>query len=479
MNIYYGIKKKTLLLFIMVVIAGLITACSGKTDNIKKQIDDMETGTLSGGQNLKVLLGVEDEWTETIETDSEAQDHTEVKISAKVETPNTDEMPVIILKEDPFTDEKKQQILETVCDKESICDEETTEAVEARIARYDSIISFWEQKQQAYIEENGKEDVAAALKIMGLYSEREVLVDTLKNMPKERHQPDYTLYSFYGTIDGRWFWFDFNDSRVSAGLLDDRDRAVSFSLPNDMYYDEILADDESAEENAQTENACQFSVSQAEKLADDLLGKLGYDTYLLANEQSIRWVASKDVEYDAEMVSYTSEAVWTTLGDCGWHLTYGRNVNQAASDTSDYSTVLSNAGVWQGYGLECAIVEVDNVGISAFSIAYPYKQEGVLEEHTTLLDFAQIKEVFRSIISSRADSYLQTNTDSLCFDHMELVYFRCMAEDGRYKLIPVWKLYYMEKPVIMEKGSSIAEVYMVNALDGKEISVVDELGETG
>ena len=167
------------------------------------------------------------------------------------------------------------------------------------------------------------------------------------------------------------------------------------------------------------------------------------------------------------------------MGDCGWHLTYGRNVNQAASDTSDYSTVLSNAGVWQGYGLECAIVEVDNVGISAFSIAYPYKQEGVLEEHTTLLDFAQIKEVFRSIISSRADSYLQTNTDSLCFDHMELVYFRCMAEDGRYKLIPVWKLYYMEEPVIMEKGSSIAEVYMVNALDGKEISVVDELGETG
>lgn len=476
MHIYQGIKAKAFLLLIMAVVAGLTTACSGKTDNIKNQVKDMETDTLSGGQNLKVLLGVEEEWKETIETDSKAQGYTEVKISAKVATPNTDEMPVIMLKEDPFTDEKKQQILETVCDKESISDEEPREAVEVRIARYDSMISFWEQKQQAYMEENGKEDVAAALTIIRLYSEREELVDTLKNVSAERHQPDYTMDYFYGVVDGRWFWFDFSETHVSAHLLDDR--ALSFSLPNDMYYDEILVDDESVEENVQTENTCQFSVSQAEQLADDLLGKLGYDTYLLTNQHSIRWIASKDVEYDAEMVSYTSETVWTTLGDCGWHLTYGRNVNQAVSDTSDYSTVLSDAGVWQGYGLEYAVVEVDNVGISAFSIAYPYKQDGVLEEHTTLLDFAQIKDAFRSIIRSRADSPLQTDTDSLCFDHMELVYFRCPVEDERYKLIPVWKLYYMQEPVMMERESSIAEVYMVNALDGKEISVVDELGET-
>lgn len=124
--------------------------------------------------------------------------------------------------------------------------------------------------------------------------------------------------------------------------------------------------------------------------------------------------------------------------------------------------------------MEGVTIDVDNAGIFAFSVRYPYKQKAVSEPQVKLLSFAEIKDAFRNAIKNSTDAYVQNAKKVSCFDRLDLIYFRHLCEDGTYSLLPVWRLCCLHEGNATEP-EGIEAVYMVSAIDGTSIDVLNEL----
>ena len=101
----------------------MLTGCQKNEGDIAKQVGSIETEESAQGAELKAMLGVEDTWDEAIEAEARTGEKATVKISAKVFLPSTAYMSVVQLEQDGFTQEKRQEILETICEPGSISNE--------------------------------------------------------------------------------------------------------------------------------------------------------------------------------------------------------------------------------------------------------------------------------------------------------------------------------------------------------------------
>lgn len=455
----------------------MLTGCQKNERDIAKQVGSIETEESAQGAELKAMLGVEDIWDETIEAEARTGEKATVKISAKVFLPSTDHMSVVQLESDGFTQEKRQEILEAICEPDSISNEKPLEAVKAELEQYVELIDRWQQKQSDTIETYGVRDESIDEILNNLYSTQKTLLNSMEENKAENRQTDYTENEFYGKIDGRWFHFCFTNGNLSAGLVNTHTRELSFPLPENQYCEYYYVRPEEAEG---IENQCRISRTEAEQIADDFLEKMGYKEYMLNDCQNIRWAALDVNQLDLESYSYINKNL-TELGDCGWYFTYGRDVNGVAADVSDYAYITYNIENYEAYavgkyGVERVEVNIDNAGIFAFHITYPYKQKAVLEQQVKLLSFAQIQDAFRSAIKNSTEPYVQNAKQVSCFDRLELVYFRHLCDDGTFTLLPVWRLCSLHQGDV-EEPERIAAVYMVNAIDGTSIDVFDELYE--
>ena len=456
----------------------MLTGCQKNEGDIAKQVGSIETEESAQGAELKAMLGVEDTWDEAIEAEARTGEKATVKISAKVFLPSTAYMSVVQLEQDGFTQEKRQEILETICEPGSISNEKPLEAVKAELEQYVELIDRWQQKQSDTIETYGVRDESIDEILNNLFSEQEMLLNSMKENKAENRQANYKNNEFYGKIDDRWFHFYFTNGSLLAGLANSYTRELSFPLPENQYCEYYYVRPEEAEG---IENQCRISRTEAEQIADDFLEKMGYKEYMLNDCQNIRWAALDVNQRDLESYSYVNGYDSVQLGDCGWYFTYGRDVNGVAADVSDYDYITYNIENYEAYavgkyGVERVEVNIDNAGIFAFSITYPYKQKAVLEQQVKLLSFAQIQDAFRSAIKNSTEPYVQTAKQVSCFDRLELVYVRHLCDDGTYTLLPVWRLCSLRQGDV-EESEGIAAVYMVNAIDGTSIDVLDELYE--
>lgn len=469
------IKHKKLLYIRVLLFVSILTGCQ---KNIAEEVNSIETEGGVKEQALKTMLGAEDTWVETIEAEAKTGEKAAVKISAKVSLPSTDCMSVVELEPDGFTQEKKRDILESICETGSISDVKPLEAVKAELEQYAELISGWQQKQNDAMETYGMRDEGIDEILRNLHHEQETLLNSMGEDQTESRQADYKNGEFYGKIDGRWFHFYFTSGSLYAALADKHTRALSFELPENQYctYHHVKP-----EEMEGIENQCQIPRTKAEQMSDDFLQKMGYKEYMLNDCQNIRWTALDVNQHDLESYSYVNGYDSTELGDCGWHFTYGRDVNGVVSDVSDYGYIRLDTAIYEDYamakyGVESVTVDVDNAGIFAFSVIYPYKQKAVLEQQVKLLSFAQVQDAFCTAIKNSTAAYVQNAKNVSCFDQLALVYFRHLCDDGTYTLLPVWRLCSLY-PGTVEEPEGIKAVYMINAIDGTSIDVLDELYE--
>lgn len=298
----------------------MLTGCQKNEKDMAEQIGSIEKDGSAQGQNLKAMLGAEDAWVETIEAETKTGEKAMVKISAKVSLPPTDTMSVVQLEQDSFTQEKKQDILEAVCEADSISDEKPMEAVKAELQQYENLISQWQKKQNDAIETYGIRDESIDEILSNLYHEQETLIESMEGEKKENRQPDYTKDEFYGKLDGRWFHFYFfTNGSLHATLEDIRERELSFPLPENQHCEYYAV---KPEEDTEVENQCQISQTKAAQMADAFLEKMKYKEYMLNDCQNLRWEALDADQHDLDSYSYvgtygSSTVPSTTLGDCG------------------------------------------------------------------------------------------------------------------------------------------------------------------
>ncbi|MDE5967039.1 MAG: hypothetical protein K2G89_09440 [Lachnospiraceae bacterium] len=469
---------KKIMLFVLIMSTMLFTAgCGRQVVNIPEDFGSGEENPDSSqttdsasaqGGDLSVQLGVEEKWSEELALSGTVKS---AKINAIVSVPDTNHMSVLTMEADSFTNEKKKNLMEALCDTGSvyIFNDETPPKwfVESEIddvnKRITNMIRFKEEGSEEWDEE-----VFQALQ-KNLKELKETKTEE-RGVVSENYGEDL----YYGICNGKYFRFSFPWEGRAWGRLEDSysNMTVKEDIPDSAEISCI------GQKLAASENLCSMSEEEAVRVARNFIEDSGYSGYGVYAINALNWTAFGKVSYgdsSSYVVDSNGEAqeTWTD----GYSILFTREVDGVLQEKSVFPLYggYAEAAGDNKYGLEYITVFINDIGILDFQIVYPYTVKEVSASSTSLLSYEQAQGVFRDILQSDADS-LSTYGETLNFNSLNLTYFRVAdAESDTYALLPVWILANREEDV-----AGFGDVYyncalMINAIDGSRINYMEEL----
>lgn len=407
---------------------------------------------------LANVLGINEEiW----ETEFAVQDEQvkNVKIYASLEIPNVDHMSVIGLKPKEFTEEEKKTIADSLFDSGSIDIQDKLPLwyIEARLSELEQQLKVFEYCKADPYYPWSDEDESAYEETKKAHKEMEALKD---NTASEKTPLPVDLENvFLGEAGGMHYMLAFHGSGFSY-------RAANF--------DSFLHHAETTQNDviycvpgsvAASKNICTMTEQEAKNQAQDFVNGMGLSGYTVGRIEPLMWVQYDDTNYEEWMD--------------GYHVVLVRNINGVDLSSTDYSNVMFKYmhGKYNKdsfnfkYAEETINIFINDAGIYQCNLNYPYELEDMLSESTTMLSYEAVKSTIQSIIETEPNPYFSTlDSDRMQYTKLKLGYMR-LENDGEYALVPVWQLLGM-------KNGSIDYLICINAIDGSEINIVEELIDT-
>ncbi len=185
-----------------------------------------------------------------------------------------------------------------------------------------------------------------------------------------------------------------------------------------------------------------FSVDQAQALADNLLAKLGMNSFSMDSATPVTFGGDEcDTSY--------YKATHAPDGEMGYDLIYVRNVaglplTWTKENGSGLEENSPNIGYW---GDELIRILVTEDRVVWFEWTSPYTEPVILENNVTLAPFPDIQEVFAKMIFVKNHEHLEANRingfdviQTVNVDKVHLTMMRTRPKDSVSEgtLIPVW-----------------------------------------
>lgn len=381
----------------------------------------------TAGAALAETLGVEEVWKDTVTADTGEV----LNISAEVTVPEVSGLYSMEVSEYYYTPEDKKRTAQYFMDAESIQVDmdavPTKENLKIQIER-------WERAVE-HAKEQDLEDKAAAAN-----AEKQRLEELLNEAPAaadiETEPGDYSQNYFKGKKGDIEYLLGFDideEKNISSWTLNAADYA-KFNTVGAMYC---------FPQYTSQQNQCTMSVENAQNKALQTCEELGIAGMQVKRVESVLWGDEEEIN--------------------GYWITLSRGINGVAVDIDQpfLNEELPADTEKRPYEVESITIGLNDSGI--FQMIY----EGILAaggtgESVKMLDFEQVKEVFRKELA-------KTPVD---VHYAQLAYVRVMDEtqNDQYSYIPVWKLLLREVNYTREYISEDQVVY-INAIDGSRIDL--------
>ncbi len=451
--------KRFVLVLFWIALVITFTSCGRK--NISEELEETEDQdrevSVADGKSLKTKLGItEDTWSEEFAVNGKKVKH--VSVSANISVPDTDHLCVLSMKEAGFTDERKKEILEKLCDKDSIYvfDEENPPKwfLEQSVKKIDYMLGFVSQTN-----DEGALEITDGETYEELQKEKKQYLEKENSAPERGEKPlDFNEEFYIATVNGEQGQFEFFDDSILKYSLTDNCKTEKEGIPQNAEISYNWS------EMGEVNNLCSMTEEQAVQAAKDFIQNMGYMEYGTFSVSGLAWTCN----------TYDTVESWVE----GYKIVFTRQVDDILQGVWEFLTYRQDyqgeVSVVPRYGIERITVYINDRGIIECDIEYPYSVEEVLSDATALLSFEQVQEVFRDIIKKESDPLPNYGEEELDFKNLDLAYFRVVEEDS-YALIPVWILYSKSNMGFESDIDVYEHLLMINAIDGSQIDFVEEL----
>ncbi len=402
---------------------GLLTGCAEK--NVDYNIDGVTESSEvneSAGKSGVAQFENETTWNEIWTVSGEGDKNVEVEVDADILLPKTEQMSVVEVKVTEIDVEKKERIAKQLFQGEGIYYyDEATDKVGALAEEYigDEYIGMHDGiMYELYFEKN----------------------DTSEGWPFNFQRINFRAYQFLDICP--------------KGLEDA------------TYYGGLPYGDA-------PENKCSLSEEEAQKLAREMVEKLGWEYPVLTYARPLIW--------GNDSLSANNYEEWPANG---YVFTYDFGVDDVSftnfgSDWEYANMSFTKKDEELQYSTAARIeVYVTDQGVIQMIVDSPVEATGITER-VELLPLNTIKELMKEYLEKRYEEFRFTPMGvdgELIFTHMELIYFRVRDKKnpGHYSYVPAWRL--SEQIGAAELGNrEIRNPVIVNAIDGSLIDICEEL----
>lgn len=426
---------------------GLLTGCGSKekvdysiegvndaVEEASQETAQAESSESSIGSSEVEQFSQETKWEEVWTIEENVDEAVEVTVDAKIVLPDADEMSVVKVKVPEFDAEYKERMLKSLFGSEKIYYADTE-----------------------HIPEEDLEE---------------------KYTPAEAYDIDLYMGKRDGTMFQVFFYVNEPEEEslsITRGFLyaakDFKDIRPKGYEGYTVYMEHPYVS--SLESTGVTENACEISEAEAEKLVRAFAEELGLEFPVLAYTKPLLWGDDSMTEenaYDWPVNGYVFHYEYgvdnLSLSGYGKEEEYPTFTNWKLGETSQYS--MENE----------LTVYVTDRGIIQMNVSCPVETIGVTEG-VKLLPLDTIKEIMIEQTKTRYEDFRflhSVRNTELYFTHMELIYFRVRDKEnaGQYSYVPAWRLsdQFGMKEI---DNRSIRNPVIVNAIDG---TWIDFFGET-
>jgi hypothetical protein len=200
-----------------------------------------------------------------------------------------------------------------------------------------------------------------------------------------------------------------------------------------------------------------ISFEQAKNIAQELLNKLGLDSFKLTSANTL---------YAASTVNPTEHT-----------LTFARNVDGIPIFSEGVQGIRPDSTYQKSWTAELITMKIDDTGVIMFDWRSPYRIGDYVTQNSKLLSFDAISSIFEKMMPVVYEDVTKGNEDMEAeFDisKIELMLMRVLKQgkNGSGILIPVWNYYgTYHQSNEQEKDKTVKCVLTINAIDGSIIDV--------
>lgn len=457
-------RKKYISLLIMVLLsAGVITACGQKHVELDLEEDTQSVGATVGLEQMKEENVF---WSEDWTAVNEEGENINIKMGVCRIYPDAEQMGIMEVKEPEFDAEYKKTLSQSFFQGDVYSFSNSSEAIRKEI-------EFWEDWETSLG--------------MEMYDEEE-LSRLLKEASSDyEEEENYEGNSFYGRHQEKNYKLTITEetmgmyySKTIAIMLLDKWMEISEELGRMEEYREVTAEyaqDAAAFQKAQ-EKTEMVSQEEAQQAAEEFLQSAGFSAWELETAEATAWegVNSEDTEH----------AVYDATG---YQLTYGLNLegtfldseavtlgNQeklscldfSKNDHLEYITPLGNEVVCSKpvyQGTPQIELQVNPEGTVTYMQVWNPVEMISVTENVSLLSLDNIQNCIHQQMQGNFSEVFQEHMESYSFSKMSLNYYRFKdtEREGYYSYIPVWEL---------TAGNGKCFVYF-NAMDGHIVNTLE------
>ncbi len=278
---------------------------------------------------------------------------------------------------------------------------------------------------------------------------------------------EYRLYNMitdercqiFGAIDGEYYVLSFFKDDLNCVMMLERFDNTS---PN-LWLEDAEEDDYYLKANG---NTCTYTQEEAEKLALDYVGVLGYDDFSVIqtnNTQSEYWFKEGDKE-----VSVDGYSIY--LGRTYDNYSYLYSSSYCPDYSIDGQIVFGENGSYKEAVYEYIRVYVDSKGIRHMYYFNPMEEVGALSEEVAFLDFSKVQAVADERFKHTADLDIYGYGIDINISEIRLGYG--YVNDGdNWTLIPMW--YFFSEIAGFTGGNNVE--LRINAIDGSIVLDADNV----
>lgn len=430
--------------------------------------DKNNTTSVATGTDALILEEVPDESeiVENVTYESTGSKGT-VSIDASVITPEKiDDCSVYSLEFDFFDDDDLKTLVENIFDEGSyfLYMPYTSEEINLIREKFTAMAPYAQTPDEAqafsdalfdldYREENLKSDAPEIDGEIKFY-----------NMAEYTDYEDLSEYqcNVFGTIDGKnavvYFSKDDYNCQMRLCLFEFINRTVD-NTGDDTYDMRTYG------------NACSYTMSEAESLAENFVAALGYENMAIAKTyntviysmQQTGDTYTDDNDNDNEIADFTQVSelsgynIYFSRGYGDYAVTYGDTAFQSMYGAYYYDENGENP--YKVTGNEFIRVYVSDSGVTEVEFCNPMKEVEFIAGDVRLLDFESINEIALEKFDLLADEY----KDEFDVNEIELGY-SIIEEEGNYVIIPTWS--YMHHADDAHNYVYMLNYLSINAMDG-------------
>ncbi len=453
--------KIGIILVIAMTITYMITSCAKREPVDMQELSGEQTESEYRGATtkgyIKERLSIENSWEEKLFSSNQK----EVKIYAEVIVPACYEMKVYKAKNVNFDNKTQKQYISAGDFDELFYFEEEDIPKEVWAMRRD----YFQEQADNTSKDSGSID---GVDLVVYYAQM-----TEEMEQKYEHAPDdykvlkaYDSSHYLGIKKNRSFQINAGQTSFEWYVLDHM-YAPLFEEYDDGVFFNVVYGEDFAEKNAHADNKCSIPRESMEAEVYKYLERFGLSEYKITSANELQWEIFREVEEaqtENRIVYDTKHEIWND----GYAVSLTRTLD-GIEVVSEGSSAFAGTFNFEAVGNCIEIQRADNWsnnefiqlmfnddGLLMFSHQNPFAIMDVVVGNVDLLDFEQIKELFRTIIqNSSAENVVTLNV-------LELKYIMMYDTNNskEFSIIPAWFL-----SSNVDNNANI----VINAVDGSLI----------